>query len=156
MTRSKSFIAALAAVAAVGLAGPVAGAGASAAGIKHALKTYSGRILVAEAHVVSAEESYRTSHNAAPVLTAIEAAVKVLGEMRTAVQHQPASRPKIKQAKRLIVTGLGDVMSAYTKLKTAFAVKAVNEAAAKAEAEKAVTAAKTAKSDLKKAAKLLR
>lgn len=155
MTRSRSLIAALSAIAALGLAGPVSGAAASAAGIKHALKTYQGRVLVAEGHVVSAEGTYTTTKEPAPVVAAIEESVKVLGELRSAVQRQSAARPKIKEAKRLIVTGVGDVITAYGNLKTAFSEKSVDEAVAKAEAEKAIAAVKVARGDLEKAGKLL-
>ena len=48
------------------------------------------------------------------------------------------------------------VITAYTRLKNAFSEKTVDEATAKAEAAKSLTAAKAAHKDLKKAAELLR
>ena len=101
MTRRGSATALI--VAAVSLAGPVAGAQASAKGIKNVIKAYDGKVLTAEGHVVSAEGTYKTTKEPAPVVAAIEETVKVLGEMRTAVEHQSAAKPKIKQAKRLVI-----------------------------------------------------
>jgi hypothetical protein len=154
MTRRGNLVAAIAL--AVSLAGPVAGAQASAKGIKHALRAYSGKVLTAEGQVVSAEGEYQSTKNPAPVLAAIDGSVKVLGELRSAVEHQSASKPKIKQAKHLVIAGLSGVIGAYARLKTAFSEKSVDEATAKAEATKALLATKAAKKDLKKAAELLR
>lgn len=154
MTRRGSAIALIAA--AVSLAGPVAGAQASAKGIKNAIKAYDGKVLTAEGHVISAEGTYKTTKEPAPVVAAIEETVKVLGEMRTAVEHQSAGRPKIKEAKHLVIAGVSGVITAYTRLKNAVEEKTVSETTAKAEAAKAVLAAKAAKKDLKKAAELLR
>ena len=58
MSPSRSFVVALAAVMAAALAGPVAGAAANGKGIKHALKTFEGRVLAAENHVVAVEKTY--------------------------------------------------------------------------------------------------
>src|ERR1700744_837120 len=154
MTRRGSAIALI--VAAASLAGPVAGAQASAKGIKNALRAYNAKILTAEGHVVSAEGTYKTTKEPAPVIAAIEESVTVLGELRTAVEHQSAAKPKVKQAKHLVIAGVSGVMSAYARLKNAFAEKSTDEATAKAEAAKAVTAAKAARKDLKKAGELLR
>jgi hypothetical protein len=155
MTRRGSSLLLIAA-AAISLAGPVTGAQASAKGIKNAIKSLNGKVLTAEGHVVSAEGTYSTTKEPAPVIAAIEESVKVLGEMRTAVEHQSAGRPKIKKAKRLVIAGLSGVMTAYGRLKTAFSEKATDEAAANVEAAKAVTAVKAAKKDLRKGLELLR
>src|SRR5581483_1358083 len=149
MTRRGSATALI--VAAVSLAGPVAGAQASAKGIKQALRAYDGKVLTAEGKVLSAEGTYKTTKEPAPVIAAIEESVKVLSELRAAVVHQSATKPKIKEAKHLVIAGVSGVIGAYTRLKTAFAEKGTDEATAKAEAVKAVAAAKAARKDLKKA-----
>ncbi len=155
MRRSGMFTVALAALTALAIAGPVSDAAASGAGIKRAIKSYEGKILVAEGHLLSAEGTYKATKVAAPVVAALEENVKVLTQLRSAVARQSAARPKIKQAKHLVLAGIGSLLTAYEKLKTAFSEKTVNETAAKAEAEKAVLAARTAKLDLRRAGKLL-
>jgi hypothetical protein len=113
------------------LAGPVAGASASAKSIKAAIKSYNSRVLVAEGHVLSAAGTYETDHVAAPVETAITESSVVIAGLRAAVARQSARKPKVKKAKRLIVRGLGVLIVAYGELKTAFSEKAAEPEAAK-------------------------
>jgi hypothetical protein len=138
------------------LAGPVSGASASKASIKSALRSYSGKIAVAEGHTLTALGEYQTTHNAVPVEEALASSVTVISALRTKVEHQSAGTAKVKTAKRKLVKGLGSIISAYEKLKVAFADKATSPEAAQAEATKALAAVKTGKAQLQEAAKLLR
>jgi hypothetical protein len=76
---------------AVALAGPVAGASASRASIKAALKSYSGRIAVVEGHTLTAVGEYKSTHNAAPVEEAITKSVGVLSALAQSVRADGVS-----------------------------------------------------------------
>lgn len=157
MTHARRSVAAccLAALA-VMLAGPVTGAGASEAGIKAAIRAYSGKIDVAEGHVLTAVGEYKTTHNAAPVEEAITASISVLSALRTKIVHQSVAIPKIRTAKSKLVKGLGAVITAYEKLKAAYSDKASSPTTAQSEAEKAIVALKSGSKQLKEAIKILR
>lgn len=137
------------------LAGPVAGASASDASIKAAFKKYNPKIDIAEGHVLAAVGTYETSHIAAPVETAISESVAVLAGLRADVARQSAGKPRVKKAKQLIVKGLSELISAYGKLKTAFAEKAAEPEAAKIEAAAAVVQTTAGRKQLLAGAKLL-
>jgi hypothetical protein len=137
------------------LAGPVAGASASDASIRSAFKKFSPKINIAEGHVLSAAGTYETDHVAAPVETAITESVAVLAALRGDVAHQSAGKPRVKKAKRLIVKGLGGVISAYGKLKTSFSEKATEPEAAKVEAAAALKQVAAGRKQLLAGVKLL-
>jgi hypothetical protein len=130
MARAGACMATLGAV----MLGPVSGASASSASIKAAFKSYSGKIDVAEGHVVTAIGEYKTSKNAVPVQTAISESITVLGGLKSKVAAQPAGKPKVKKAKRKIEAGLQAVIVSYGLLSTAIGEDASNPEAAKAEA----------------------
>jgi hypothetical protein len=156
MTRGgRSGIVAGLVVTALALSGPISSAAASAAGIKHAFSRYAGRILVSEGHVVEAIETYKTSHEADPVVKAIEESQAVLGELRTKVEHQGAPGARVRRAKREIVAGLGGIISAYGRLSTAFSEQAGNPEGAKAEAAVAEEGVKKAQKELRAGVRLI-
>ena len=135
--------------------GPVTGAWASKASIKGALKSYDGKIAVAEGHTLTALGEYKTTKNAAPVEEAISQSVTVLSALRTKIESQSAGTPKVKAAKSKLVKGLEAIILSYGKLKAAFADKASSPEAAQAEATKALAAVKIGRKQLNEAAKLL-
>jgi hypothetical protein len=137
------------------LTGPIAGASASDASIKSAIKSYNSKILVAEGHVVTALGEYKTSGNPSGVETAIAKSITVLSSLKTAIASQSASTPKVKTGKTKFEKGLQTVIGAYRHLKTAFGEKAASPAAAKEQAAKALTSLKKAKAELREGAKLL-
>jgi hypothetical protein len=147
--------AACAAAMCAALAGPVAGASASKHSIKLALKSYSGKILTSEGHVVSALGEYKTTKNPAPAEAALGEAVTVLKGLRAKVAAQGAATPRVKEAKVKIEEGLHAVVVAYTSLSTALADKASDPSAATAEIEKFAAVAKKGSKELHQGALLL-
>lgn len=137
------------------LAGPVSGASASAGSIKQALKSYNSRVLVSEGHVVSALGTFEENHVAAPVVAAINESVVVLKSLRAKIERQSAAATRVKEAKTLIIKGIGSVIAAYTRLDSAFSETTVNPEAAKVEVEKSDTDIRRAHAELKKGSKLL-
>jgi hypothetical protein len=137
------------------LAGPVAGASASDASIKAAFKKYNPKVDIAEGRVLSAAGVYETDHVAAPVETAITESATVLAGLRADVARQSAGRPRVKKAKRLIVKGLGVLISAYGKLKLAYSEKATEPEAAKIEATASVAQVTAGRKQLLAGANLL-
>ena len=142
-------------IASAALAGPVVGASASDASIRAAFKKYSPKINIAEGHVLSAAGAYETDHVAAPVEMAISESVDVLKGLRGDVARQSAGRPRVRKAKRLIIKGLGGVISAYGKLKTSFAEKETEPEAAKIEASAALKQVAAGRKQLIAGTKLL-
>jgi len=134
----------------------VSGASASKASIKSALRSFDGKVAVAEGHTLTALGEFKTSKDAAPVEAAIAGSIKVLGELRTKIAHQSAGTPKVKQAKSKLLKGIEAVIVSYGKLKTAVGEKASDPQASEAEAEKAVAAVKAGRKQLVEAAKLLK
>ncbi len=156
MTRTRTLRAvSLLAVSAVVLVGPVTGASASKASIKQALKSFSGRVDVAEGEVLTAVGNYKTTKEAAPVETAIGKSVTVLKALKAKIAAQSAARPRIKMAKTKLVKGIGAAIVSYEHLSTAYAEHGTNQPAAEAEAVAALTKLKSAQKQLKEAAKLL-
>lgn len=138
------------------LVGPVSGASASKASIKSALKSYNGKIAIAEGHTLTAFGEYKTSKDAAPVEAAIAGSIKVLGELRAKIAHQSAGTTKVKQAKSKLLKGIEAVIVAYGKLKTSVGEKASDPQSAETEAKEAVAAVKAGRKQLVEAAKLLK
>jgi len=139
----------------VALLGPAAGASASRASIKAAIRSYSGKILIAEGHVVSALGEYKTTKQPAAAETALGESVNVLKALRAKVAAQPASKPRVKEAKTKILEGLHAVIVSYTSLATALDEKASDPTAATAEAEKFLAAAKKGIKELRQGTLLL-
>ena len=137
------------------LAGPVAGASASEASIKATFEHYKARVDVAEGHVVSALGEYETSKEPAKAETALKEAASVLLSLRSKIQSQSASAPRVKEAKTKIVEGLGGVAAAYKDLANALEEKTSSPEAAKAEAQKFKASAKKAILELHEGVKLL-
>ena len=155
MTHSRRYVVACCLTVFAALAGPVAGASASKASIKAALRSYSGKIAVAEGHTLTAAGEYKTTHNAAPVEEAITKSIAVLGALRTKIAAQSAGAHSVKVAKRKLEKGLEAVIVAYEKLKAAYNEKASSPEAAQAEAEKALVSVKSGRKQLNEATKLL-
>ena len=149
-------VAACAATLCAVLMGPVAGASASSASIKAAIRSYNSKILVAEGHVVTALGEYKTSKNPAGVQTALGASISVIRSLKDKIALQSAGRPRVKRAKAKIEKGLQAVIASYQGLDNAFGEKSVNPEEAKAEATKALAAVKKGRKELLEGAKLLR
>jgi hypothetical protein len=135
--------------------GPVSGASASSASIRAAIKSYSGKVDVAEGHVVSALGEYKTSKEPAGVQAALKEAVTVLAALKAKVAVQSTGRPRVKKAKTKIEQGLQGVIVAYKGLEVAFGEKATSPEAASAEAKKAEAAVKKGIAELREGVKLL-
>jgi hypothetical protein len=155
MRHSRTWIIALLLIAVAALAGPVAGASASAGSIKAVFKHYASKIDIAEGHVLTAAGNYETEHLAAPVEMAIAESAAVLSSLRSKIAVQPAGGPRVRKAKRLIVKGLGVLIGAYGMLKTAFAEKAADPEAAKVEAAAAEMRVAAGRSQLLAGTKLI-
>jgi hypothetical protein len=151
MLRAVSLLAVLTAV----LAGPVSGALASKASIKSVLKSSSPQVAQAEQGVAAAIAAYKTSHEAAPVESAIAKSVFVLKRLRTKVASQSAGPEAVKLAKSKLVKGISAVVAAYVRLNSAFAQHGSDPSAAKTEAEAALKKVAKGRKQLKEAVKLL-
>jgi hypothetical protein len=137
------------------LVGGVSGASASKASIKATLRSFSGKIDVAEGNTLSAIGAYKTNHAAAPVDMAIGKSVTVLQELKRKIAAQSAGSPKIKTAKSKLLKGIGAVIVSYEHLGTAFQEHGSDPQAAETEAKAALTKLKGASKQLKEAAALL-
>ena len=134
---------------------PVSGASASKASIKTVLKSFSGKVDVAEGHVLTALGTYKSTHDPAPVDAAIGSSVKVLKELRSKIAAQSASKPPVKAAKTKLLKGIAAVIVAYEHLGTAYQEHGSSPPTAEAEAKLALSELKTGLKQLKEAAKLL-
>jgi hypothetical protein len=143
-------------VAAAGAAGYASTASASDASIKQTIKTYNPKILVAEGHVLSAIGEYKQTRQPAGVETALSKSIGVLSALKSKIAAQSAVAPNVKKGKLKLIKGLQAVIKAYQHLKTAFAVKAVNAAAAKEQAEKAEVAVRKGRKELREGVQLLK
>lgn len=141
--------------AAATLVGPVAGASASKASIKQALKSFSGRIDVAEGEVVTAIGHYKTTKEPAPLEAAIGKSISVLKALKAKIAAQSAGSTKVKTAKTKLLKGIGAAIVAYEHLSTAYGEHGTNKAAAEAEAQAGLAKLKSAQRQLKEASKLL-
>ncbi len=70
------------------LLGGAAGASASKASIKATLKSFNGRVDVAEGEVLTALGKYKSSKDPAPVEAALGKSVKVLQQLKTKLAAQ--------------------------------------------------------------------
>jgi hypothetical protein len=134
----------------------VSGASASDASIKHLIKTFNPKILVAEGHLVTAIGEYKTSDNPAPVITDLDSSIGVLHSLKTKIAAQTAVSKRVKEGKAKLVKGLHAVIIAYDQLKVAIGEKAASPTAAKENAEKATLAVKAGRKDLAEAVLLLK
>ncbi|HEV3047379.1 MAG TPA: hypothetical protein VGY13_08475 [Solirubrobacteraceae bacterium] len=137
------------------LAGPVAGASASRAGIRALIQSWNPKVLVSEGKVVSAVGEYKTSRNPAPVETAIGEAIGTLRGLRQGIEHQRAIRPRVKRAKDDLMDGLREVILAYERLEAAFREKGLSPAAADRNARRANALVQRGQRDLREGARLL-
>jgi hypothetical protein len=134
---------------------PAPSALASKASIKAVLKSFSGKVDVAEGHVLTAIGTYKSTHDPAPVDAAIGNSVKVLKEMRSKIAAQSASQPAVKTARTKLLKGIAAVIVAYEHLGTAYQEHGSSPPTAEAEAKLALSKLKAGAKQLKEAAKLL-
>jgi len=138
--------------------GPVAVSLASSRSIKLVIRSYNGKVEVAEGHVETTAGAYEQSSDPkdpAPVEAAINESVAVLSSLKAKVALQSAHAPRVKKAKARIEKGIGEVIVGYGYLTTAFAEKATDPEAATAEAKKSVALAEEGRSNLLAGVKLL-
>jgi hypothetical protein len=145
----------LLAVSATVLAGPVSGASASKASIKAALKSGLPQVKSTELAAGEAIKAFKTTHEAAPVDSALAKAITALKALKVKVAKQPAGPPAVKTAKAKLLKGFSAVVVAYEHLGTAFQENASNPSAAEAEATTALTKIKAGNTQIKAAVKLL-
>jgi hypothetical protein len=137
------------------LMGPVSAATASKASIKHAIESYGSKVDVAEGHVLTAVGEYKETKDPAGVEAAIGKSVAVIGAMKAKVAKQSASAPRVKKAKRKIVSGLQAVIVGYDELSSAYAEVATAPEAATGEIAKAEASVKKGRKQLSEGVKLL-
>ena len=142
MNRARRVVlaACLAAVCGAPVAGPVASASASDAGIKRAIKTYAPRITIAEGHLLSALGTYRETGDPAPVQTALTETEHAIESLRAHIIAQRARSPRVRSGKSKLVKGLQAIDSSYKHLGTAVGAQKVDPAAAKRQSEAALAA----------------
>lgn len=133
----------------------VASAPASAGSIKSLVSSYNGKIITSEGKLLTAIGEYKSTHDAAPVLTALDNAIGVLRSLKSKIAKQSATAARVKKGKADLERGLQAVIVAYEHLKSAFSEKAASPSAAKEDAEKADTAVKKGRADLTEGLKLL-
>lgn len=138
--------------------GPVATSSASSKSIKAVIRSYNGKVEVAEGKVVTAAGTYEESSapkDPAPVETAISESVAVLRALKAKVALQSANAPRVKRAKAKIEKGVGEVIVGFGYLYTAFAEKATNPEAANTAAEKSVAVVEEGQKNVRAGVKLL-
>jgi hypothetical protein len=135
---------------------PVAGASASDSSIKSLIKSDNGKIITSEGKLLTAIGEYKSTQNAAPVVSALDNAIGVLRSLKSKIAKQSAASTRVKKGKADLVKGLQAVIVAYEHLKTAFGEKAASPSAAKEDAEKADLAVKKGRVDLAEGLKLLK
>jgi hypothetical protein len=143
-------------LATVGAGGQASTASASDASIKRAIKTYDPKILVAEGRALSAIAQYKKTGQPAGVEAALSKSIAVFRSLKAKISAQSAIAPKVKQGKLKLIKGLQAVIGAYQHLKTAFAIKTTNAAAAKEQAEKAAAAVRKGQAELREGLQLLK
>jgi hypothetical protein len=134
----------------------VAGAPASAGSIKSLVTSYDGKIITSEGKLLTAIGDYKSTQNAAPVLTALDNAIGVLRSLKSKIAKQSATAARVKKGKADLEKGLQAVIVAYEHLKSAFSEKAASPSEAKEDAEKADTAVKKGRADLAAGLQLLK
>jgi hypothetical protein len=137
------------------LVGPVSGASASDASIKAVIKSYTSKIDLAEGHLLSEIGRYAKSGNPTKVDAALGRSIEVFTSLKAKIAAQSASSGRVKRGKAKFEKGLGKIVTAYRRLKTAFGEKKSSPSAAKAEAKKALTAVKSGRRELREGARLL-
>jgi len=80
-------------------AGVVAGAPASAGSIKSLVTSYDGKIITSEGKLLTAIGDYKSTQNAAPVLTALDNAIGVLRSLKSKIAKQSATAARVKKGK---------------------------------------------------------
>ncbi len=138
--------------------GPVASTSASGASIKSVIRSFNGRVEVAEGKVEMAAGAYQQSSDPkdpAPVEAAIGESVAVLRSMKAQVALQSAHSLRVRKAQAKIEKGIGEVIVGYCYLSSAFAEKATNAEAATALAKKSVALAEEGRANLLAGVKLL-
>jgi hypothetical protein len=145
----------MAVVAAGGLAGPMAGAGASDASIKAAIKSYNGVITSDEGRVLTAIGTAESTGNAAPLQLALVAEERDLHALRSKVAAQSASSPRGRAGKAKFLAGIGSIVKAYRKLGKGVGELKANPAAGRADIKRALTIVKRGRAQLNAAVKLL-
>jgi hypothetical protein len=146
----------LLAVSATVLAGPVSGASASKASIKAALKSGLPQVKSTELAAADAIKTFKTTHEAAPVDSALANAITALKSVKAKVAKQSAGASAVKMAKAKLLKGFSAIVLAYEHLGTAFQEHGTDPSAAEAEATMALTKIKAGNTQIKAAAKLLR
>jgi hypothetical protein len=81
--------------------------------------------------------------------------IAVLSGLRARVAAQPAARPRVRKARRLIVAGLASIVSGYRELTSAFEETASDPEAAKTAAEASLHAAASGRAQLQAGVRLL-
>lgn len=145
----------VAALGAASLVGPVSGASASDASIKAVVKSYTSRIDIAEGHLLTAIGKFKQSGNPQEVDAALGKSIGLFTSLKAKIAAQSASSGRVKMGKAKLEKGLGKIVVAYERLKTAFGEKKTSPSAAKAEAKKALLAVKSGRKELLEGAKLL-
>ncbi len=115
-TPSRSLLAAAALCAA--LAGPIANAQASNAGIRTTFKNYNPKLNRDEARVLDGLATYEQRHDAAPIIRALRHEVADIRKVKGRLEHESASSAKGAKAKSEITRGLGLIATAYGALAT--------------------------------------
>jgi hypothetical protein len=133
----------------------VASAPASAGSIQSLVTRYDGRIIASEGKLLTAIGEYKSTQNAAPVVTALENAIGVLRSLKSRIAKQSATAARVKKGKADLEKGLQAVIVAYEHLRSAFSEKAASPSTAKEDAEKADTAVRKGRTDLTEGLKLL-
>lgn len=128
-------------------------ASASDASIRSLVKSYSAQLIVNEGHILSAIGEYKKTRNPSHVESALASGITLL---RSLIAGQSAVSAPVKKGKEKLVSGLHKVISAYEKLKAAFAEKAASPSAALENAKKAEAAVKQGSVELSEGLKLLK
>jgi hypothetical protein len=137
------------------MAAAAASAPASAGSIKSLVRSYDGKIINSEGKLLTAIGDYKSTQNAAPVLTALNNAIGVLRSLKSKIAKQSATAARVKKGKADLEKGLQAVIVAYEHLKSAFREKAASPSEAREDGEKADTAVRKGRTDLAEGLKLL-
>ncbi len=156
MSRSRSIRAVVATGAlAAALTGPAAVAHASDSDIR-AVVIHAGKTITNdESTLVQAEGKYLRTKDPAPVRTAIQHEIKDLKALRTKLGKQSSSTANGAKGKRLLVSGVSEIVTAYQRLDTVFANAGRDTAKARSESKKAIANVRKGQSEIAKGEKLL-
>lgn len=134
----------------------VANAPASAGSIKSLVTSYNERIIASEGKLLSAIGEYKSTHDATPVMGALDNAIAVLRALKSRIATQSATATRVKKAKADLEKGLQAVIAAYEHLKRAFSEKSGRPSASNEDTLKADMAVRAGRADLMEGLKLLR